>query len=46
MGKYILRKLIALIPKILLISLMVFFALELLPGDPLRALFQWINTEK
>lgn len=35
MGKYTLRKLLALIPKVFLISVMIFVALELLPGDPL-----------
>lgn len=33
--KYVLRKLLALIPKLLVISIVVFFALELLPGDAL-----------
>lgn len=35
MLKYILRKLLALIPKLLVISIVVFFALDLLPGDAL-----------
>ncbi len=35
MFKYILRKLLALIPKLLVISVILFFALELLPGDAL-----------
>lgn len=35
MFKYTLRKLIALIPKIIVISLVLFFALEALPGDAL-----------
>lgn len=35
MLKYILRKLLALIPKLLAISLILFIALECLPGDPL-----------
>lgn len=33
MIKYILRKLLELIPKLLVISLIIFFALQLLPGD-------------
>lgn len=35
MLKYTLRKLLALIPKVLVITIVVFFALELLPGDAL-----------
>lgn len=35
MAKYILRKILALIPKLLIISLIIFIALELLPGDPI-----------
>ncbi len=35
MLKYTLRKLLALIPKVLVITIVVFFALELLPGDTL-----------
>ena len=35
MFKYILRKLLALIPKLLVMSVILFFALELLPGDAL-----------
>ena len=35
MLKYTLRKLLALIPKALVITIVVFFALELLPGDAL-----------
>ena len=35
MLKYTLRKLLALIPKVLMITIVVFFALELLPGDAL-----------
>ncbi|MEA4965500.1 MAG: ABC transporter permease [Oscillospiraceae bacterium] len=35
MTKYILRKLLVLIPKLLVISLIIFFALNLLPGDPI-----------
>ncbi len=35
MLKYILRKVLALIPKLLAISLILFIALEFLPGDPL-----------
>lgn len=35
MLRYTIRKLLGLIPKLLLISLLIFFALELLPGDSL-----------
>ena len=35
MLKYISRKILALIPKLLLISLIIFLALQLLPGDPI-----------
>ena len=35
MLRYTIRKLLSLIPKLLLISLLIFFALELLPGDSL-----------
>lgn len=35
MIKYILRKLLEMIPKLLIISLIVFFALQMLPGDPI-----------
>lgn len=35
MFKYILRKLVALLPKLLAMSIILFFALELLPGDAL-----------
>lgn len=35
MYKYIIRKLLSLVPKLLLISLIVFFALQMLPGDPI-----------
>ena len=33
MLKYFLRRLLAMIPKLIIISLVVFFALQLLPGD-------------
>lgn len=35
MLKYFLRRTVSLIPKLLVISLIVFFALQLLPGDPI-----------
>ena len=35
MLKYILKRLLELIPKLLIISLVIFFALQLLPGDPI-----------
>ena len=35
MIKYILRKCLELIPKLLIISLIIFFALQILPGDPI-----------
>lgn len=35
MVKYILRKFLELIPKLLVISLIIFFAMQLLPGDPI-----------
>ena len=35
MIKYILKRVLALIPKLLIISLVIFFALHLLPGDPI-----------
>lgn len=46
MLKYTLRKILALIPKILVISLILFVALEILPGDPLtRAIPYDLYTE-
>lgn len=54
MFKYTLRKLLALIPKLLVISILLFFALELLPGDALsrtmppdqyQALAEWQKEE-
>lgn len=35
MLKYFLKRLVSLVPKLLVISLIVFFALQLLPGDPI-----------
>ena len=35
MLKYTLKRLLELIPKLLIISLVIFFALQLLPGDPI-----------
>ncbi|MCQ2400751.1 MAG: ABC transporter permease [Lachnospiraceae bacterium] len=35
MLKYIARKIVAMIPKIIVISLIIFFALQALPGDPI-----------
>ena len=36
MLKYTLKRLLELIPKLLIISLVIFFALQLLPGDPIK----------
>lgn len=39
MTRYIIRKVVAMIPKMLIISLIVFFGLQLLPGDPITRTF-------
>lgn len=39
MVRYIIRKVVAMIPKMLIISLIVFFGLQLLPGDPITRTF-------
>lgn len=38
MGKYLIKRILAMIPMLLLISLLVFIALEFTPGDPLTSL--------
>lgn len=39
MVRYIIRKVVAMIPKMLIISLIIFFGLQLLPGDPITRTF-------
>ena len=38
MGKYLIKRILAMIPMLLLISLLVFIALEFTPGDPLTSI--------
>lgn len=39
MTRYIIRKVVAMIPKMLIITLIIFFGLQLLPGDPITRTF-------
>ena len=39
MVRYIIRKVVAMIPKMMIISLIIFFGLQLLPGDPITRTF-------